>query len=171
MRLNRWRTRVLRTIPLLLLLAAVSTGCTPESQILSGKWYSSGPISLDSEGDSLVNLEMVLGHYGPDVVGTIRLSHPPSPMDCSCGPLVLGEYRTGGLFRFFVTDAMSCLSGDGDFNPPADGLDLHIDVTLLEEELSGVVVLRYLESSTNMPIVFLRDETDPFISDQEKTCP
>jgi len=168
------RARMMMT---LLVLGALSPCCTPESQILSGKWYSSGPVSLNpgEETEVEVDLEMVLGHFGPDVVGTIRLAHPADPMDCSCGPIVLGEYRAGGLFRFFVTEAVPCLSmaetSSNRFASPSDGLDLHIEVTLLDEELSGVVVLRYLEETVNTPIVFLRDETAPYISEEDKTCP
>jgi hypothetical protein len=164
-----------RSRAFLVLLTSLLLGCTPESQILSGKWYSSGPIPLTVEGDETVNMEMVLGHFGPDVVGTIRLSKPSAPMDCTCGAILHGEYRTGGLFRFFVEDAVPCIakteSNEQLLESPGDGLDLHVEVTLLEEELSGVVLLRYLDPAASTPIVFLKDETDPFISEGDKTCP
>jgi len=86
-----------RLLTLLVALAVLSCG---DTHILTGTFRSQSPVTLpDIEGFTDISVELVIGHYGPDVAGLMKyfgnsdFNIAPSASDfCQCKVLQSGVY-------------------------------------------------------------------------------
>jgi len=91
-----------------LLLAALSAGCS-SSHLWTGTFRSTTAGTLSGvPGMEDVYLELVIGHFGPDLAGIIRFYRDPEflqpvPEACPCQYLLEGRYEDGNLIFAFPT--------------------------------------------------------------------
>jgi len=135
-----------RAVVLLALLCPISvatSGCE-DTHILTGTFRSDDPVSLG--GQDGVYVELVLGHYGPDVAGLVRFYGtddyllPVAADDfCECRPLAKGTFDYGKealAFSFQVP------------HPCAEPGDIYVSTTLTMSDDGDV-----LEGAWSIPSI------------------
>ena len=117
-----------RPITRLTMLAALAVGlctaCESDNQ-LGGVWRQIAPATGDlvispAEGFSAVGVELVLGHYGPDVAGVIRFyrrdnfesSRDPYAPARQCACTYLRQGRWSGASDRLTFSLKGCLPGE-----------------------------------------------------------
>ena len=160
----------------MLLVTSLLGGCSSETEILSGWWYSR-TISESADQSVLpgVGLSLAIGHYGPDVAGTIRLvdgefesddfkgHNRPVWQECPCTYLENGYYREGS-FSFRIEEHAGC-----NLQEILGVSSLVVELTLNgENRLEGTLATRSGENV--QPILLVRDEEEDFIRESEKQC-
>ena len=160
----------------LVLISSLFLGCSPETEILSGWWYSR-PLSETVDQSVLpdIGFSLAIGHYGPDVAGTVRLVQGEFESDefkghnrpiwevCPCTYLENGYYR-GGSFSFRIEDSPDCSLLD-----TLGVASLVVELKMEgENRMEGILATRSGENV--QPIVFVRDEEEDYIRESEKQC-
>ncbi|HOU53863.1 MAG TPA: hypothetical protein PLQ97_08025 [Myxococcota bacterium] len=100
------------------LLATLSAGCS-ETRLWTGTFRSTEarPLAGVAGMEEGVYLELVIGHFGPDLAGIIRFYRDPEflqpvPGACPCQYLLEGRYEDGALiFAFPSPSPCSAASG------------------------------------------------------------
>jgi hypothetical protein len=167
------------------------TACTPESRILFGKWQShDGIVGLvDPDGQALVlpgGVELVLGHYGRDVVGVVRFYAEqfapddvwgdltvPRAADCPCSVIQGGQYDDEARRVIFTVSQTDGCPPAAALSPPAGKPALVFTLTLTDDDtLSGTV--QYQGKDTKrQSIAFERNTSnsgDIDENDRDKEC-
>lgn len=85
-----------------LVVDSTQVGCRLDSEILCGRWQTR-PSDVSGEAASLVpgGMELYLGHYGPDVVGTIRFYNREFDDGDDCG---INDPPTAGCGCTYITN-------------------------------------------------------------------
>lgn len=158
-------------------------GCTPESRILHGKWQARGggttPILPGA-------VELVLGHYGGDVVGVVRFYAlemaqdavwgdltVPRATECPCAYIAHGRYDEGPrrlTFTVAVTEACPPLA-DSAPAPSAPALVFTMELQG-DDEMAGSVQFQGAKDIAQ-PLLFRRNTADSGAiqdSDPDKRC-
>lgn len=171
-------------------LAAIGwVACTPESQILTGRWQSReaiGPLATGNNDALLLEhgMELYLGHYGPDVVGVMRFYEQPFsanddlghniPPDagCACTWLENGRYRDSRRFTFLLTEEKNdgCLPDGVHWPGTTTKLQLEFELYRVDDDMLAGVVSTIGSVAIAQPIVFVRDPLDTELSGPEKMC-
>ena len=164
-----------------------SMGCTPESEILFGVWQSKADLSgySNEEGERWVlpvGMELILGHYGPDVTGVVRFydttfsaeddtwHNEMGALGCACTFVENGKFRKNRRFTFRVDTNTGCLplaalplSGN------STAIEFDLELSDDDQVLSGQI--RHLNGDGSIQtILFQRDEHHLDISDEDKVC-
>ena len=153
-------------------------GCVPEAEVLSGWWHSRAP-SAEPDESVLpdIGIELIVGHYGPDVAGIVRLyqgqfsgsdykGHNHSSYTCPCSYIENGRYHSDGRFSFRF--AVACLPESLLLEPNETG-DVVVELELTDEN-TLVGKLSTLGGTSIQPVRFVRDRDDEFISEGDKIC-
>jgi len=131
--------------------------------MFSGRWATVAPLALD--GGLTVRLELGIGHFGPDLVGVLRLSDTfGAPLaDCPCaiveGARVSLEAATFSAFADLCEEAHASLD-------PRWGLSLSLDDEGAPRRLTGV-----LTRASGAEVELALEEVDPFVDPAFKVCP
>jgi hypothetical protein len=154
----RWRRLALHTA-LLPLLA----GCTDASEMFSGRWATTAPIALDEGVD--LRLELGIGHFGPDLVGVLRLQDPlGAPLgECPCAIVEgAGVSLSEGTMNAF---AALCPAVAETLGSPW-GLTLTLEDKREPRRLVGLLARHDAE-----PLALALEERDAFVDETFKACP
>lgn len=161
----------------ILLFSIVGSGCVPETEVLSG-WWMSRNISQNPD-DSVVSdtgIELVLGHFGPDVAGVVRFYQGQFESDeykghnrqafieCPCSFLENGHFRSENRFTFRVDLGEECsFPGIADTSALLFSLELDEDDTL-----DGI--LETINGENVQPLRFVRDNDEDYVRETDKQC-
>lgn len=109
-----------------------------DPHLLTGRYMSDSPITLDGAQIRNMVLTLDLGHYGPDVAGLIRFYEevvpvPPGDGLCNCRLLFGGRYSGGVLRFYFYSRSKPCQ------NTP-EPLDMDRVIVELESSNGGQVL-------------------------------
>lgn len=148
-------------------ILAAPLACAP-SDIFSGRWRSDGERA--AEGPLFGGrVELVMGQFGDDVAGVIRLYEDPVfavPAEgCNC--LYLAGGNAQGSDLTLVLDLAACPALDQAY-PSGVSLDLRRDE---ERRLDGTVTDLSDGSVVQELTVFLAEERLQRIFAEERTCP
>jgi hypothetical protein len=147
-------------------------GCS-DTHVLSGSYRSAGTVSV-SVVPQLQNvpftIEMILGHYGPDVAGIVRFSGDALPKDfCHCRLLRDGAFSDSDVFTFKFPAPWSCSKDE----PEAVGkLQMYAHGTTLE----GTIEFKVLkddktEQSEPIPVTMARLKEAEALKESDRLCP
>jgi hypothetical protein len=131
--------------------------------MFSGRWATVEPLALD--GGQRVRLELGIGHFGPDLVGVMRLSDAlGAPLaDCPCaiveGARVSLEAATFSAFADLCEAVHAHLD-------PRWGLALSLDDEAAPRRLSGS-----LTRASGVQVELALEEVDSFVDPAFKVCP
>jgi hypothetical protein len=144
------------------LLAPGGAACTNASDRFSGHWVTTAPVTLDGVD---ARIELGIGHYGPELVGVLRLEDPfgaPLP-DCDCG-VVEGALVGSASDAFTAFVESPCDEG-----APGHGrwaLSLTLDTDAEPRRLAGTVL-----RADHAPLEVVLEEFDAFVDPAFKACP
>ena len=165
----------------------IASGCVPESEILTGWWQSKeavvGRVDLDERGGVLphVGIELVIGHYGPDVAGVVRFyDHTFSPDDdtghnlanaqgCGCTFIENGRYRGSRRLTFRIGGDSGCLPDAVLAAPDGPGDHLEFVLDLVEDDVMTGEIRYASGSDPSQPILFQRD-LERYLAEEDKQC-
>ncbi|GMV44533.1 MAG: hypothetical protein AMXMBFR64_62490 [Myxococcales bacterium] len=151
-----------------LLLIALLGACTPDTRIVFGKWQARGGGTTQILPGAV---ELVLGHYGGDVVGVVRFYSKEMNQDavwgdltvprvaaCPCAYIAHGRFDEGPRRLTFTVDVKPPCPPVIDPNPPEDAPAL-VFTLLLEgdDEMKGSV--RYQGSDAPVQALLFRRNT------------
>jgi len=151
-----------------MLVGLVATSCL-ETKVLDGVWDTERAVDFDPTivGDALppsVFVRLVLGHYGPDVAGTLRFYEDGTMKDewapCPCRYVLKGDFDEG-LLSFEVRGCAPDASVDeirGAFTIDESG-----------ELLEGTFTVDGEEAATQF--VLLHGGGEKSITKELKRCP
>lgn len=151
---------------MVLLGMVLLAGCS-DSHLLTGRFRSTTPVVVEGvpglEGGAWVDL--VLGHYGPDVAGIVLFSSEegvPTPPDgvCRCRFLIDGRFDDGEVI-FAFENPSPCTQATTDL------LAARLTVTKDGDTLEGPVG-RALEGGTRWTFTRILKAAD--LGTQDKTC-
>jgi hypothetical protein len=154
----------------------IGPGCDLETEVLSG-WWMSREISVNADESLLpdTGFSLVLGHFGPDVAGVVRMvkgqfeagdfkGHNRQPLQsCPCSFVENGYYREG-MFTFRIERSEGCTLLD---ELSTNALILSLELTE-ENVLEGT--LETQDGENVQPIRFVRDEDADFVGEADKQC-
>ncbi len=144
-------------------LVASLEGCTNASERFSGQWVMAQAVRLNATTDA--RLELGVGHYGPELVGVLRVEDAfGSPLaGCTCAVVEGGLVRPDAdAFTAFADDP--CGGGDGDSGRWA--FDLTLDANAEPRVLSGTIT-----RADGGPLEVVFEEIDSFVDPGFKACP
>ena len=161
---------------LLLIFLSTTPGCDLETEVLSG-WWMSREVAFDADESLLpdTGISMVLGHFGPDVAGVVRLvegqfeagdfkGHNRQTLEsCPCSFVENGHYRDG-TFTFRIERSDGCTLLD---DLSTNALILSLELTE-DNGLEGTIKTQ--DGENVQPIRFVRDEDEDFVGESDKIC-
>ena len=154
----------------------IGPGCDLETEVLSG-WWMSREVSANADESLLpdTGFSLVLGHFGPDVAGVVRLvkgqfeagdfkGHNRQPLpSCPCAYVENGHYRDG-MFTFRIERTEGCTLLD---DLSTNALILSLELTE-DNVLEGTIETQ--DGENVQPIRFVRDEDEDYVGEGDKQC-
>ena len=153
-----------------LLLVMVAMSCA-DTHALTGTFRSVDPVTLpDIAGFTDVSVELVIGHYGPDVAGLMKyfgnrdFNIPPSASDfCRCRLLESGAYsESRNILTFAFVAPSPCAAAE-----EASQVSVSLVMSDGGDKLDGTLMFMDGDSVT---VSFVRHKYETEMVPEDKEC-
>lgn len=145
-------------------------GCTPDTRVLFGKWQARGGGAATILPGAV---ELVLGHYGGDVVGVVRFYGKemdqdsvwgdllvPRVLTCPCTYIADGRFDEGPRRFTFTVDIVDACPPVVTASPPKDAPALVFTLSLDgDDQMAGSVQFQGSDSPVQA-LLFRRNSSD-----------